>query len=224
MTRLNLVVEGQTEEAFVRDLLGPHLAEHKVFCSFRCIRTSRKHGAKFRGGLSTYGKLKYDLGAWMGKDQNPDAYFTTMIDLYGLPKDFPGVGETTYCQSPFDLANTLEEAFREDMNHPKNRFIPYIQVHEFEALLFADVNMFKASFPRAEDAIDTLKEICKHFSSPEDINRDNPPSKRIRACLNDYQKTVDGIAIARRIGLPTMREYCPHFDRWVSLLEQLPAA
>ena len=218
MTRLNLVVEGQTEEAFVRELLARHLAQYHVSCVARCVETGREGRHIFRGGVTTYQKLKADLNRWMREDDNRDAHFSTMIDLYGLPSDFPQIDEL---EASTDYPNALEEAWRRDMGHPRDQFIPYLQVHEFEALLFADVDAFGLRFPGSYEAIRSLKAVGDEFASPEHIDRDNPPSKRIVACLEAYEKVVDGRAIATRIGLDTIREHCRHFDQWLSCLEGL---
>lgn len=84
----------------------------------------------------------------MKQDQQPDARFTTMVDLYGIPMDFP---KLDFCRAPLDpeeRVRCLEEALLDDMErrfpqvHARQRLIPYIQLHEFEALLFADIGKF----------------------------------------------------------------------------------
>ena len=91
MIRLNIVTEGQTELEFVNRVLKFHLAERNVFTSVRCVETSRdKRKSKvYRGGMLAYQRLKRDLIRWMKQDQDATVYFTTMIDLYALPPDFP---------------------------------------------------------------------------------------------------------------------------------------
>ena len=39
--RLNFIVEGQTEEAFVKQILSPYLAGFEVWVQARCVLTSR---------------------------------------------------------------------------------------------------------------------------------------------------------------------------------------
>jgi hypothetical protein len=36
-----------------------------------------------------------------------------------------------------------------------------------------------------------------------------------------FDKPVNGVTIAQRIGLPTMRRACPHFGEWIAKLEGL---
>src|SRR5579885_3026387 len=93
VTRLNILVEGQTEEAFVRDVLGPHLNSRSVFVACRRIETSRRREKStgqtfiFRGGLESYAKVKTDVLQWLKEDAG--AFLTTMFDIYALPSDFP---------------------------------------------------------------------------------------------------------------------------------------
>ena len=90
MIRLNIVVEGQTEETFVRGLLAPHLIGFGIAANARCVQTGRKRGRVFKGGVLSYAQLRRDLILWMKQDQARDAFFSTMVDLYHLPGDFPG--------------------------------------------------------------------------------------------------------------------------------------
>lgn len=86
MIRLHFVVEGQTEEEFVNQLLAEHLAPHEVICDARCVLTSRQGYRQFRGGVSKYSQVQRDLQLWMKEDQAADARFTTMIDLSRISK------------------------------------------------------------------------------------------------------------------------------------------
>jgi hypothetical protein len=220
MIRLHAVVEGQTEETFVRDVLGPEFGAQNVFVDVHRITTGRKGARVFRGGMSGYTLLKIDLALWMKQDQNPDAWFTTMIDLYGLPDDFPGYGETVGRNDPIGRVEYLEERLRQDISH--RRFIPYIQLHEFEALLFSEPSKFESVFPGAPAVIQELVAIRNGFPTPEHIN-DRPdlaPSKRILQLLPDYRKPVAGPLITQLIGLSALRRECLHFNQWIGKIEK----
>ena len=54
-----------------------------------------------------------------------------MIDLYALPDDFPGTEAFKGEQDPYRRVEGMEQALAEDIDDP--RFMPYIQLHEFEA-------------------------------------------------------------------------------------------
>jgi hypothetical protein len=219
MIRLHAVVEGLTEKAFVDQVLGPELGMRNVIVDSRETKTGRHRGQDYRGGLSKYVKLKNDLTLWMKQDQQPDAWFTTMVDFYALPDDFPGFSDCAKMTHPSERVECLEDRLARDFDH--RRFIPYIQLHEFEALLFSDPGQFENEFSGTPSAARQLIAIRNQFPTPEDIN-DSPdfaPSKRILKILPDYRKNVTGPAIAKRIGLPTLRRECRHFNSWIERIE-----
>ena len=133
MIRLHVTAEGQTEKNFVRVILTPHLANYGVYADARCVYTSPQH----RGGLiRPYAVIKRDIENWMKEDRHPQCRFTTMFDLYALPNDFPGYNEARRIQDAYEKVRKLESALKEDVG--SIRFIPYIQLHEFEALILSD--------------------------------------------------------------------------------------
>lgn len=216
MIRLHLVVEGQTEETFVRDVLSPELASHSVFAVAHQITTSRSRGRVHRGGLLQYTHLRLDLALWMKQDRNREARFTTMIDLYRMPPEFPGFEESKRIGDPLLRAGFLEGRFASDIGDP--RFVPYIQVHEFEALLFSDPAAFNVAFPDATTEVEDLKKVAESALSPEHID-DGPfssPAARIVRCLPGFAKAVHGPLIAAHIGLSKLRRKCKHFNDWYS--------
>ena len=138
MIRLHVTAEGRTEQAFAQKVLAPHLASFNVFVDARCVLTSKdKRAAKeYRGGLLGYERAKKDIQAWLKEDRHTECRFTTMFDLYALPDDFPGYAEAMRINDLYDRVGTLEQKMAEDIGD--SRFIPYIQLHEFEALILAD--------------------------------------------------------------------------------------
>jgi hypothetical protein len=160
----------------------------------------------------------------MKQDQNRDSWFTTMIDLYHLPTNFPGRATLAPNLSPGDRAACLEAELGKDVAERlqhlpvSRRLIPYIQLHEFEALLFSNPTGFMEAFPGNFTAVEHFAAIRAKFQNPEEIN-DGPntaPSKRILDILPEYQKAVAGLLIAQRIGLGAIRRECPHFDEWLT--------
>ncbi len=213
MTRVHLMVEGQTEETFVRDVLYDHFALNGAFLNPFLSSTSPGH----KGGVTGYGKIQRQVKRKCREDQG--AYVTTMIDLYALPNDFPNYAETLALNLD-DRVRGLEQALSDDIGEPN--FIPNLIVHEFEGLLFTDVSTFGSYFDD-QRAIENLRLDTAGFTTPEHIN-DNPrtaPSKRILAVLDDYQKPLDGPRIARDIGLDRIRDACPHFKAWLERLGAL---
>lgn len=223
MIRLNLIVEGHAEETFVRDVLAPHLAGFEVWAGARRVETGRRRGRVFRGGMTSYEKARGDIRRWLAQERSADARFSTMFDLYRLPKGFPGFEEAARKRDPYEKVKALERRLRQDVDD--RRFLPYIQLHEFEALLFADIGKLAHRFPDHESAIEALVDTAARYEGPEwiDDGAETAPSKRIGARVPPYlsAKATAGPQVAADIGLPAIREQCPHFDRWVSDLEKL---
>ena len=221
--RLHFIVEGQTEARFVNQVLAPHLAGLFIVADARRVRTSHKDGVKHSGGVTNYELPKQDILQWIREDRRSDARFTTMFDLYGLPSEFPGHSDAVRITDPYEKVRALEDALRDDINDW--RFIPYIQLHEFEALILSFPAGLSAEFQDDEDGIRQLVALTAQFESPEHIDdgTDTAPSKRIISEIPDYErrKASAGPIVAANIGLPTLRQKCAHFAEWLSNLERL---
>lgn len=217
MIRVYVFAEGQTEETFVRDVLVPYYARRHIFFDVIVALTSPGH----KGGIVNYGKVKPQLERICKNDHS--AYITTLIDLYHLPGDFPGKSNPAYLAIgiPEQKADFLEQQLEADINQPN--FIANLMVHEYEALLFCQPEKFGVWIDDNAMAIAQLQAVRDSVETPEQIN-DNPrtaPSKRIKAIMPQYQKTLHGPLIAGDIGLDEMRKQCPHFNQWLSKIEQL---
>ncbi|MGH9430407.1 MAG: DUF4276 family protein [Terriglobia bacterium] len=223
MTRIYVVVEGPTEESFVNDVLAPELWPSGKYL-IPIIVGPPGH----KGGNTNYARVKKDVITQLKQDHA--AYCSTMLDFYGLGQGFPGT------PLPPNLSNTqkvshIERATLEDIAasvddglQPRSRFLPYLQLHEFEALLFSDPNALAAGIGQPDIAHDFVT-IRDAFPTPEDIN-DNPnsaPSKRVLQCHPPYRKVLDGTLAAERVGIDRMRDECPHFREWVERLAALGA-
>jgi len=220
--RVNFIVEGQTEETFVNQILAVELGPCSISISARCVETGHKRhrfdgSTKIkRGGLSKYDKPRKDIQRWLKEDRG--AYLTTMFDLYALPSDFPKWEEARRLHEPYEKVRTLEEGLAEDIDDP--RFIPYIQLHEFEGLLFSDVESIGQvlEIHQGNSHLTELRDIRAQFKTPEEINegQTTAPSKRLVSLYKGYDKVLFGSLIAERIELERLREECPHFNEWVS--------
>lgn len=216
MMRIYVMVEGQTEETFVREVLYPHFLRINIFVDPILVETKRGH----KGGITNYDKVKPQLIQQCREKQT--AYVTTMFDLYALPNNFPSKEDPTYqtLRTGHQKACFLEQALAADIG--ERNFIPNLMVHEFEAILFSHVEHF--SFWTDDKTVNALKSIVDDYPTPEDIN-DSPetaPSKRILQLMPEYDKVVQGSIIAGDIGLDQIRTKCTHFDGWIQKLEQLP--
>jgi hypothetical protein len=223
MRRLHVLAEGQTEEAFVNQVLAPHLAGYGVIADVRCVTTRRdrrRPDLVFRGGMRDFAKVQGDLQRWMEEDGG--AVYTTMFDLYALPRDFPGYADAKRMVDPYARVHHLEKSLAAVFG---DRLVPYIQLHEFEALLLSDARQFEWQFIENDPAIARLVELASRFDSPEliDDGEATAPSKRIIDEIPEYgyRKATAGPVIASKIGLETMRDRCPHFAEWVATLETL---
>lgn len=223
MTRLNIIVEGQTEEMFVNRVLKPYLRPKGIEPIPRLIFTGRKYGRVFRGGVTGYHNFKWDLVLWMREDRNEHSRFSTMLDLYGLPGDFPGQQKARRMRNPYDKVKVIENAMRRDIEDP--RLIPYIQLHEFETLLLVAPEHFADFFIEARRDVKQLTYMIRKYKNPELINGGlgTAPSKRIAAFLPAYTrlKAVAGPFVASAIGIAAMRRKCPHFSEWLDLIEDI---
>ena len=220
MITLCIIVEGETEEGFVNRVLSKYLLEYDIYAIPSC----------YHGG-SSYEKPKKHIVNWMKGDKKLNNWFTTMIDLYGLPTDFPEFRESKDRKTPIERVEFLEKKFKEDIKSILNRdeysfkFIPYIQLHEFEALLFCDLEKMSESFHNSNNAIqEIIKQLPKNISSPEDINdsENTAPSKRIIKEIPTYEdeKNIAGPSITKEIGIKNLKK-CPHFKQWIEKLEGL---
>jgi len=215
MNYVYLLVEGQTEEAFVRELMVPIYARRGLYLTPIIVSTSPRH----RGGMVSYAKVKPQIERLC--KQHARAHVTTLFDLYALPGDFPGKGTPAYptAASGQRKAEFLEAELARDIG--QRNFIPNLLVHEFEALLFAKIDAFEQWTD--DDRVLTPLRAVRAAMLPEDIN-DSPqtaPSKRILAAMPGYQKTIHGPLIACDIGLDVMRSVCPHFNRWLQKIDAL---
>jgi len=221
MRRLHVLAEGQTEEAFVNQVLAPHLAGFGVVADVRCVTTRRdrhRPDRVFRGGVREFAKVQRDLDRWMREDGS--AVFTTMIDLYALPDDFPGCADAARMNDPYARVRHLERSMAETLGG--DRLIPYIQLHEFEALLFSDPEKFDWHYIEHAPQIERLAVLANQSRADRRRRADRAVQAHHREIPEyAFQKTTAGPLIAGRIGIQTMRARCPHFAQWIGKLEAL---
>jgi len=220
MKSIYILCEGETEAEFVEKLLWSHFKALDKYLDPIILSTKRdRSGTKFRGGVSSYEKIRRDLQNLL-RNSHVDCV-TTFLDYYGLPEDFPGKAGMAYhkFKNPYERVTYLEEKFAEDIDD--RRFIPYIMLHEFEAVLFTDLEAL-------EEVVGVSPDFRKlgdwqRFSSPEEINdgKDTHPSARLGKAYRGYRKALHGPQAAMQIGLEHIREKCLHLDEWIRKLEAL---
>lgn len=224
---LNILCEGQTEEKFVNDVLKPYLQGDGIVVKSRLLVTSRKKDAS--GGLFSYKQAKKDLELWMREVSNRNSethYFTTMFDLYALPDNFPGTIQSKSIADAYARVENIENAFGADIN--SSNFIPYIQLHEFEALLFCDIEKLSIDYPKCRKEIEKLKEALHSYQDNPELIDNSPetaPSKRIIKAIEGrglykYNKPISGARVAAAIGMPELLNHCLHFRKWIEKIRQ----
>jgi hypothetical protein len=220
-------VEGYAELELVNEIIGPHLSDHGiVWHKPILVANSVRKGRTARGGVRKYGPIRKDLERLMAQYQGADFVFTTLLDYYGLPNDFPlrdvpPPGAIT----PLARVEAIENAWKDDLGD--HRFLPNLLLHEYETLILARPESLLAAYPGLEQAIADLRLDIAGFQNPEDIN-DNPitaPSKRIERIFEahhmHYNKVTGGALALLELGLEVIRERCPKFDGWLNGLESL---
>ncbi len=226
MTRLLLHVEGQTEEIFVNEVLAPHLySVNYSSVSARIVGNARQRDR--RGGIVPWPTVRKGILNHLRQDSS--CMVSTMVDYYGLPRSgadlWPGRSEAA-SGIISDRARTVEEALLSDVRNHMGagfnpaRFVPYVMMHEFEAMLFSDCVGFSRGIghPRLASQFQSIRDA---FDSPEEID-DSPltaPSSRIGALVPFYDKPLMGALGVLEIGLSTVRRECPHFRGWLERLE-----
>ena len=218
-----IVVEGQTEQTFVRDVLAPHMAHEGIYLHPILIG---KPGHK--GGDVRFVRAKNDIGNCLR--QRSDTYISTMFDYFRIDSKWPGRAEVRQqilngvTLTAIHKAKILETATRNEIVRnfsgydSENRFIPYIEMHEFEALLFSDADTLAE---KTGIDVSRIRRILEEYTNPEEID-DNPakaPSKRLGALKNGYRKVAMGKTVSEAIGIQAIRRQCSHFDNWLTKLE-----
>lgn len=224
---IHILCEGQTEQGFVKEVLQPYLKERGVDAvKGILISTNKKKNAL--GGMSTYNHAETDLYLLRQtyKDGEYERHiFTTMFDLYALPSDFPSYAETKSIADPYKRVAALETSFAASVSD--KRFIPYIQLHEFEALLFCGIGYLPKYYPGCDKRCKQLAIDLQTIGNPELINNspETAPSKRIIKAVEgekkkqySYNKPKTGKDVTKDIGIDKLRAECKHFDEWIEKL------
>jgi len=225
MSDIYIIVEGQTEQTFVRDVLAPQMSTKGIYLFPSLIGKSGHKGGNIR-----LDRAKTDIRNFL--NQRKDTYITTMFDYFRIPSEWPGIDkikglkEQGKSLTAIEKGEIIEVATHNEIIEtypeydPENRFIPYIEMHEFEALLFSDADILASKI--GTDVSD-INAILNQYSTPEDINNDSlkAPSKRLEKLKQGYRKVAMGKVISEAIGIETIREKCPHFNNWLKKLESL---
>ena len=220
-----ILVEGQTEQTFIREVLAPEMGGKGIFLH---AALTGKPGHK--GGNIRFERVRNDIGLHL--KQRTNTYVSTMFDFFRIDADWPGkrgvlrqISDGTNL-SATEKGEVLEEATLSEIEgefsdyNPQRRFLPYIEMHEFEALLFSNASVLANIIGVNETEIEDILDECEE---PEEIDDgpDTAPSKRLIRLRSGYRKVAMGKTISEAIGIQAIREKCPHFDTWLRQMEQL---
>lgn len=197
MVRIGISVEGPTEERFMKLVLFPFLANKNIYIT----------------PVSMGGDVKLDrIKSELKNISFSFDYVSTFYDFYG----FKGLGKNETKDSlEQKIFNHVHEGIR-----PK--LIPYIQMYEFEGLLFSSPNAMQDTLNENHVENWANNVLSSFKGDPEKINNsvDTAPSKRLEENTG-YRKTTHGPNIANAIGIETLREKCKGFNDWLTKIEAL---
>ncbi len=220
MITLYVVVEGRTEERFVKSVLDPHLRAYNKTAIPIVVETSRDRSGRKRGGGGDWTKWYGTLWRLMKEQSRRDVFFTTLFDLYGLPKKFPKLAEYAGESDTRRRAEALEGAMKESLG--EWRLVPYLQRHEFEALVLASLDELETVLDVSN--LEGLAALRQEIGTraPEEINdgQASAPSKRLKKHITGYRKTFHGPLAVKAAGLTKLRLRCLRFDAWITSLER----
>jgi hypothetical protein len=220
MIRVHVICEGQTEEMFINEVLFEEFYAKDIWLIPSLIGKPGHKGGNFK-----FERLVVDLRARLLTEKK--AYCTTFFDFYGLPESFPGkeqaltkAGSSTKAACLLKAMNVqLEEELGPEA---MRRFIPYIQMYEFEGLLFSHPEKLASGINQKTLAA-SFQNIRDRFDTPEDINNSamTAPSKRIENLYPGYDKPIHGSLAAMEVGLDAIRRECALFNAWLRAIEAL---
>ena len=166
MKRVVFIVEGDTEVSFIQKCVIPYLYlkgftnpmnAQKILTNRKRntmnaqkILTNRKLNKK--GGNVGFDYLKNDVARVAATG---NVLITTLLDFFRLPVDFPGY--TTDSLKLAELETKMKEAISVVMD--ASCFLPYIQRHEVESLMFTNMDGFNIVVDDEESSV--LQKPCR---------------------------------------------------------------
>ncbi len=196
-----VICEGESEEAFVNILLNNYVYENYRFFAVPLLLR----------GTSTYKHLVRETRRMAYQKHN--FIVTSMVDFYGL-KEKPVLKQSFHDK----MALELEEHYFNDVGC--QNFIPYISMHEYEAIYFSNPSVFSVYSPG--DVGKAQKILQKFGGNPEAINggETTAPSKRIKKFEPRYRKKSGAKELLKNLTIPDISNKCHHFSGWIQSLEE----
>ncbi|MDR6761914.1 hypothetical protein J2Y38_002123 [Flavobacterium sp. 2755] len=224
MKRIIIICEGQTEQQFCNDVLQSYFNLKNIFLQNPTI-------SKTGGGIVNWEALKHQVVTHLKQDST--SIVTTLIDFYGIHANhkYPNWQVAKLQQDKSVGMDLMEEGMQLDIPEDlRKRFVPYVQLHEFEAILFSDINVYDNNF-EPDEFLDYkyLVDTINDNANPEMINDgvETAPSKRLSKILKGYysdnenMKVFYGSLLSHDIGILQIKNKCPRFNEWLSKLENI---
>ena len=215
---LFILLEGQSEEVFCKQILKPYFETKNIFLKYSIFSTGKKYnGTKYRGGITDYSKFTKDINNVLN-DQSYDL-ITTFIDFYGFLKIAPFKDEIDESNCYARVAQT-ENRLRKDIKNNK-RFLPYMNLHEYEIIYYIDETITKKILNNNFDG-KKYKKIIQNYKNIETINEnpDDAPSKRLERICPSYDKIYHSTLISQELQLTSILDKCKHFKEWIDQIEK----
>ena len=210
-----ILCEGQSEEEFVNRILRPYFYLHQIY-DVRPILMTTSKGHK--GGDVKYDRLKFNIEKLLKRET--DILVSTFIDYFRLKNDFPKYEAAQEKQNKMQRVDFLEQALATEINN--SRFIPYIQLHEFEGLLFASKDGFEFLPDLKQANLKSLLLAVNEKENPEELNDGEltAPSKRLEQLVPGFDKNKPfyGGLIAEVNTINAVLDRCLRFKTWVETL------
>lgn len=221
--RVYVVTEGQSETNFVNRILAPYFLNFEKILIPTTVLTKadEQKGRMHKGGISNYEKARSTITKDLAYTKQSEVFVTTMFDFYALPSDTPGFMDAQKISDCYKKIDCIENAMLQYEELTRPVFIPYIQLHEFEALLFTNLDVLAEEY--FDYDIKSLRECLENQNNPELINNgvETSPSKRILKCIPDYDKATMGVSILTKIGVDELCRSCKHFSEWIEKIKKL---
>jgi len=222
MKKIFVVTEGQSETNFVNKVMAPYFASRCILIPNTVVtKMDHRRRKTYKGGVANYNQIRNTLLKTLaGSSKSENSYVTTMFDFYRLPTDVPGVADAEKVISPYEKVELIEREILKAEGYDESFFFPYIELHEFEAMLFSDITKLEEAY--FEYDLTALKECATMESNPELINNgvETAPSKRILKCVNCFDKANVGVDVLGKIGIENIAGKCRHFAEWMKHIEE----
>lgn len=218
MKRLDIIVEGPSEREFISQCFAPYLERLGLINAYEVSPIVIHTKSTYRGGMTKYSQLKDDIRHSLSSI-NQQLVVSMMVDFFRLPTNVPRPNNYNELASDKDKADAIQQCIYDDINDI--RFIPYIQLHEFEAFLFTNRAGFEYCYGTADKRCNLLYDIINQYDNPEDINSSpsGAPSKRMLSIIREYNKVADGNLIIMQNGMDSILNKCPRFRQWVEIIQ-----